>query len=85
MTDALDLIPCLVNLRTLRLHRRLSQAKLGQLAGLKQDYISELERGMRPSQWEHVQQLARALRVPTRLLFGEPLFSLASDADDQRA
>lgn len=65
--------PLLRNLpENLRWHRRirdLRQASLATLSGFKQQYISALERGLRPSDPRHVEVLAQALGIsPTALL-----------------
>ena len=66
----------LSNLRTIRLLRRLTQAQLAKLASLKQDYVSAMERGMRPSNRRHVERLAKALDISLDTLSGPPLVDL---------
>ncbi len=57
------------NLRRLRRARDLSQAKLAALSGFHQQYVSALERGLRPTDPRHIEVLAQALGVsPTALL-----------------
>lgn len=58
------------NLRLIRVARGLSQHRLGarcrpQFTGV---YISQLERGLKPSSDEHVDRLAAALNVPREAL-----------------
>ena len=57
------------NLRWHRRIRDLSQAKLAALSGFRQQYLSALERGLRPTDPHHVDVLAQALGVsPVALL-----------------
>lgn len=57
------------NLRRLRRECDLTQAELARRTGLDRSYISNLERGLRPTQDSHVDTLAAALEVdPGRLL-----------------
>lgn len=53
------------NLRRYRAESGWSQAYLAQRAGdgINQPYVSDLERGLRPSQPSHVARLAEALGV----------------------
>lgn len=60
--------PPLLNMRVLRVLRRISQDELAKRAGLKQDYVSCIERGMRPSRRTHVERIAKVLGVPVALL-----------------
>ena len=57
-------------LRRRRHDRELSQAQLAARAGLSQQYVSDLERGLRPSRTAHLDQLARALDVDVIELLG---------------
>ena len=59
-----------VNLRRYRVEARLKQAELAQRAGapFTQQYISALERGLRPSERSHVGILASVLGVPETAL-----------------
>ena len=65
------------HLRELRLERRLSQEKLGQLAGLDRTYISQTEAGRRNVSLLTIHRLADALRVTPDILLR------ASDGDAQ--
>jgi transcriptional regulator with XRE-family HTH domain len=56
------------NLARIRRMREMTQAELGQGAKLLQQYVSALERGMRPASWAHVQQLATVLEVDPETL-----------------
>ena len=51
------------NLRLLRIDAGLSQHQLALRAGLRQQDVSAFERGLWPSEPEHVAALARALGV----------------------
>ena len=51
------------NLRLIRVARGFSQDRLGKLAGFTGVYISQLERGLKPSTADHVDRLAAALCV----------------------
>jgi transcriptional regulator with XRE-family HTH domain len=61
-------------LRRLRRERELSQTQLAAIAGggICQQYISALERGLRPSHIVHVERLAKALDVDVLDLLGLP-------------
>jgi DNA-binding Xre family transcriptional regulator len=50
-----------VNLRRRRLDCELTQGQLGARTGFRQNYISSLERGLRPTRTSHLDRLARAL------------------------
>ena len=56
------------NLRRRRRSLKLSQADLAARSGIRQQYLSELERGLRPTDSTHLKLLARALRVPQTAL-----------------
>lgn len=55
------------NVRMVRLSRRLSQAALARRAGLTQQCVSTIERGLRPTP-ATVRMIARALQVPEDVL-----------------
>lgn len=57
------------NIRKLRRQRRLSQEKLGRLAGFSTSFVSMLERGVRAPTLDTIDTLAKALRVPPLRLF----------------
>ena len=61
-----------VNLKRYRQDRDLSQADLAEATGLKQKYISELERGLLPRDVEDVARLARALETTPADLLKRP-------------
>ena len=66
------------NLLLLRTWRRLTQAQLAGKAGppFSQETISQIERGLRPSNPERdVPRLAKALGVPVNLLVGPRLIN----------
>ena len=56
------------NLRLLRQEQELSQQQLGDKAGLPQQYVSALERGIRLRDPADVAKLARALGVTEAVL-----------------
>lgn len=58
------------NVRMVRLRRRLSQAALARRAGLTQQCVSTIERGLRPTP-ATVRKIARALKVPEDVLTGQ--------------
>ena len=66
------------NLRVVRSYRGLSQLALAKKCGLRQEYVSALERGLRPSEADHVMRQAQALNVPADLLTGRPILQLDS-------
>lgn len=70
----------MMNLRTARLAKDISQAQLAELAGVDQTTISAIEigRNQNPS-WETAVRLARALDLNPEDLF--PVPSAASDED----
>ncbi len=51
------------NLRTCRQRRRLSQKKLGSLAGLHRNTISMYERGVLQARLDSIEKVARAMRI----------------------
>jgi len=57
--------------RGLRLERRLSQEKLGQLAGLDRTYISQAEAGRRNVTLATIEKLANALGVDAAVLVSD--------------
>jgi transcriptional regulator with XRE-family HTH domain len=63
----------LTQLARIRLNLGLSQAELAIRAGFKQQYVSLLERGMRPTDESHVVKLAEVLGVEAEALFAESL------------
>lgn len=73
-------IPPLVQLARIRRTMGISAAKLGKAAGLGQQYISQLERGLRPKTDKEVAAIARALDVSVAALTSEDI-TLHCDAD----
>jgi transcriptional regulator with XRE-family HTH domain len=63
----------LYQLLHIRRARGLSQAQLGHAAGFNQQYISDLERGLRPFDAAHVERLAAALHVDADALTANTL------------
>jgi transcriptional regulator with XRE-family HTH domain len=57
-------------LRRLRHDRHLSQATLAARAGLSQQFVSQVERGLKPSRLVDLEQLAKALGVDVAELLG---------------
>lgn len=50
-------------IRSLRVERKWSQEKLGELTGLDRTYISGIERGVRNPSIKNIDKLAKALDV----------------------
>ncbi|MGB2592074.1 MAG: helix-turn-helix transcriptional regulator [Candidatus Acidiferrum sp.] len=59
------------NLRRIRAEKRLSQEKLGELAGLHRTYIGSIERAERNISIDNIEALAAALNVSVITLLGE--------------
>ena len=67
------------NIKWFRRARDLTQQELASLCGFKQQYVSALERGLRPAEPRHVDVLAQALGVsPKTLLRRRRFVRLAS-------
>jgi transcriptional regulator with XRE-family HTH domain len=58
------------NMRDRRKALDLSQEKLGELAGLEQSYISNVEAGTRNVSIDNIARIAHALEVQIESLFG---------------
>jgi transcriptional regulator with XRE-family HTH domain len=67
------LVRALHQLARIRINRGLSQAELGAKAGFSQQYISMLERGLVPSDPNHVLRLAAVLDVEPKALSAREL------------
>jgi transcriptional regulator with XRE-family HTH domain len=61
-------------LRFYRKAKGQKQVVVAGLAGITEDYLSQIERGMRTPTIGLLQKLARILRVPVATLLGEPEF-----------
>ncbi len=57
--------------RAWREHRRLSQERLAQLAGISKAYLSQIENGKRQGSRATLRGLADALAVPVSVLTGD--------------
>lgn len=55
--------------KAIRLEKRLTQKQLGELTGLHQNYISELENGKRNITIELLQHIAISLKISVSILF----------------
>jgi transcriptional regulator with XRE-family HTH domain len=64
-------IPVGERVRFYRQARRKTQAVVAGLAGVTEDYLSQIERGLKSPSTALLHRLARALGVPTSVLFGE--------------
>jgi transcriptional regulator with XRE-family HTH domain len=64
-------IPVGERIRFYRQSRRKTQAVIAGLAGVTEDYLSQIERGLKTPSTALLHRLARALGVPTSVLFGE--------------
>lgn len=58
-----------LRLRHLRLERQLTQAELGDRAGMNDKTISNIERGRHGTSFRHLENLANALNVELAELF----------------
>jgi transcriptional regulator with XRE-family HTH domain len=64
-------IPVGERIRFYRQARHKTQAVIAGLAGVTEDYLSQIERGLKTPSTALLHRLARALGVPTSALFGE--------------
>src|SRR5215472_3039178 len=64
-------IPIGERVRFYRQARRKTQAVVAGLAGVTEDYLSQIERGLKTPSTAVLHRLARVLGVPTSVLFGE--------------
>ena len=65
-------------LKLVREYHRLSRTELAEKVGLSKSYVSELERGKRPTM-DVIERYASAFRMPVSSLL---LFAECSEADD---
>jgi transcriptional regulator with XRE-family HTH domain len=65
-------IPIGERVRFYRQARKKTQAVVAGLAGVTEDYLSQIERGLKTPSAALLHRLARVLGVPTSVLFGEP-------------
>ena len=56
-------------LKEQRLHARLSLRQLGELAGVSNPYLSQIERGLRKPSAEVLGQIAKAMRISAESLY----------------
>lgn len=59
------------NVKKYRLNQKLSQEKLGEIAGMHRTYISAIERERRSIAIDNIQKLADALNIEAYKLFIE--------------
>ncbi|MFF9649721.1 helix-turn-helix domain-containing protein [Streptomyces sp. NPDC014622] len=69
------------NIAVLRKARGLGQTKLARLAGISASYLSKIEVGTRPVTPPVVAALAKAMRVPTQRIYGQPFLGPSEQAD----
>ncbi|MFD7547125.1 helix-turn-helix domain-containing protein [Streptomyces sp. NPDC059816] len=69
------------NIAVLRKARGLAQAKLARTAGISVSYLSKIEVGTRPVTPPVVAALAKAMRVPTQRIYGQPFLGPSEQAD----
>jgi DNA-binding XRE family transcriptional regulator len=55
-----------------RLERKLNQESFAEFVGISVDFLSLIERGINAPSFETIEQMARRLRVPVRVLFEFP-------------
>ncbi|MFJ4435645.1 helix-turn-helix domain-containing protein [Streptomyces sp. NPDC088923] len=75
------------NIAVLRKARGLGQAGLARAAGISVSYLSKIEIGTRPVTPPVVAALAKAMRVPTQRIYGQPFLGPSEQAallDDLR-
>jgi len=59
-------------LRTIRQERKLPQERFAELVGISVDFLSLIERGINAPSFETLEQIAKRLRVPVKVLFEFP-------------
>ncbi|KQP15573.1 helix-turn-helix domain-containing protein [Pseudorhodoferax sp. Leaf265] len=67
------------NVAALRMKQRISQERLGELAGFHRTYISQLERGLSNVTVDNIEKLAAVLGVPVASLLEKPSGGEAPD------
>ncbi|KNE83977.1 MULTISPECIES: helix-turn-helix domain-containing protein [Streptomyces] len=65
----------------LRKARGLGQRRLAGTAGITVSYLSKIETGLRPATPAVVATIAKALRVPTARIYGQPFLGPSEQAD----
>lgn len=60
------------NVVALRTRQRISQERLGELAGFHRTYVSQLERGLANVTLDNIEKLAKVLGVPIASLLTDP-------------
>src|SRR4051812_27254178 len=61
-------------IRFYRTASKKTQAVVAGLAGMSEDYLGQIERGLRTPTIDKLHQLARVLDVPVAVLIGKPSF-----------
>lgn len=69
------------NIAVLRKARGLGQAQLARTSGVSLSYLSKIEVGTRPATPPVVAAIAKALRVPTQRIYGQPFLGVTEQAD----
>ncbi|MFE4665493.1 helix-turn-helix domain-containing protein [Streptomyces sp. NPDC056716] len=69
------------NIAVLRKARGLGQAKLAQMSGISVSYLSKIEAGTRPVTPPVVAALARAMKISTSRIYGQPYLSESKQAE----
>ncbi|WP_063793997.1 helix-turn-helix domain-containing protein [Streptomyces graminilatus] len=69
------------NIAVLRKARGLGQSKLARMAGISVSYLSKIEVGTRPVTPPLVAALAKAMKVPTQRIYGQPFLGPSEQAD----
>lgn len=69
------------NIAVLRKARGHGQAKLARMAGISVSLLSKIEVGTRPATPPVVAAIAKAMRVPTQRIYGQPFLGPSEQAD----
>lgn len=59
-------------LRSIRQERKLPQERFAELVGISVDFLSLIERGINAPSFETLEQMAKRLRLPVKVLFDFP-------------